>query len=90
MKKIYILIFLFMTLIAKLSYSEEGITWDECVRIAIGNNPELMSASERVKQAKSEMGINLSSMLPQVDSEASTYCCYRLMSFSIYDFLRQG
>ncbi|NQU95910.1 MAG: TolC family protein [Candidatus Omnitrophica bacterium] len=42
------------------------------MRIAIGNNPELIAASERVKQAKSEMDIDLSSILPQVDSEASS------------------
>lgn len=42
------------------------------MHIAIGNNPELISASEKVKQAKKDKDIDLSSMLPQVDSEASS------------------
>lgn len=64
-KKIYILTCLVLLLSANLSYSEEGISWEECMHIAIGNNPELISASEKVKQAKKDKDIDLSSMLPR-------------------------
>ncbi len=42
------------------------------MHIAIGNNPELISAAEKIKQAKKDKNINLSSILPQIDSAAST------------------
>lgn len=71
-KKICILTFLSVLLIAGPSYSEEKITWEKCAHIAIGNNPELISAFERVKQAKKDKDIDLSSILPQIDSEASS------------------
>ena len=71
-KKMCILAFLSMLLVAEPSYSEEKITWEKCVHITIESNPELIAASEKVKQAKKDKDINLSPILPQVDSEASS------------------
>ena len=58
-----------MLLSSNLAYSEEGITWQECVHLAKEKNPELASAVEKVEQAKKDIDIDLSGILPQVDSE---------------------
>ena len=56
---------------AGLAYSQEALTWKECVRRAKDNNPDLISAGERLKQSKADKDISLSSALPQVSSEIS-------------------
>ena len=63
----YVIALLFLA--PKISYSEETIKWEDCVRQAKESNPELKSAVEQVKQAKKDIDINLSVILPQVDSE---------------------
>jgi len=68
---IYLVTFLLIIGI-KSSYCEEGITWEECVRIARENNPELISAREKVEETKRDKDIDLSAMLPQVDAAASS------------------
>lgn len=67
-----ILVFALILLGVQITYPKAELTWNECTNIAIGNNPELVSASESVKQARSDKDIDLSSMLPQIDSEASS------------------
>ena len=54
---------------AASAYSQDTLTWQECVLIAIDNNPDLVSAFEEVKQAMADKDISLSPMLPQLDSE---------------------
>ena len=51
------------------AYSEELITWEECLRTARQSNPDLISAIEQIKQANRDIGIDLSGILPQIDSE---------------------
>ena len=70
-KYIHILIAAFMLLPLGFAYSEEVITWEECVRQAMDNNPDLVSAIEKVRQAKSDKDIAISGILPQVESQAS-------------------
>ncbi|MDD5503859.1 MAG: TolC family protein [Candidatus Omnitrophica bacterium] len=53
------------------SYAQDKLTWNECARIAVFNNPELVSAYEQIKQAVSDKDISASSMMPQIDSDAS-------------------
>ena len=70
-KKVYLSIFLFTISVTHYAYSEQPVTWEECVREAKENNPELMSAAEKVKQAKRNIDIDISATLPQVDSDLS-------------------
>ncbi len=52
-------------------YAEEVITWKHCVEEAIKNHPDLISASEKLKQSKSDKTITTSTILPQISANAS-------------------
>ena len=47
------------------------LTWDDCVKEAVKNNPELASFVHAVEQKKAEKWIEVSPMLPQLSTEAS-------------------
>jgi outer membrane protein TolC len=51
--------------------AEEILTWQDCVKEAQQNHPDLISAQEVVKQAKAEKMITTSAILPQISSELS-------------------
>ena len=70
MRGIYILIFVFL-LFTSIAYSQDTLTWEECVVEARKNHPDLISASEKVKQAKEDKVIEISSMLPQIGGSVS-------------------
>ncbi|MFH1478730.1 MAG: TolC family protein [Candidatus Omnitrophota bacterium] len=89
MKKVivFIIIALFFS---RYSYSQDTLTWKDCIEKAKKSNPELISASEKVKQARSDKNIEITSILPQVDStltgksaKASTNTTADTYSYSI-------
>jgi outer membrane protein TolC len=45
-----------------------ALTWDECVDIAKQNNPQVISAKEKINQAISQKKINASSLFPQLSA----------------------
>ncbi len=52
---------------------ETVLTWEECAALALKNHPDIVSAGEKVKQAKSNEGITRSSLLPQVSASMDIY-----------------
>ncbi|MBU1006130.1 MAG: TolC family protein [Candidatus Omnitrophica bacterium] len=70
MKKIAVLLFIFL-LFTNIAYSQDMLTWEECAREAGKNHPDLISAMEKVKQARADKAIDMSGMLPQIDAAAS-------------------
>lgn len=68
-KFLIIIIFLIITL--SDGKSEEILNWQDCVKIARENHPDLISAKEKVSQAKTNAGITRSVMLPQIDTNAT-------------------
>ena len=70
-KKLLILILACLLLDVNFVYPQDVLTWKECVRQAKENNPDLISATEKVRQAKADKDVDLSPMLPQVDAELS-------------------
>lgn len=48
-----------------------GLTWEECVELTRKNHPDLVSAGEKLNQAKANKAITTSNLLPQVDSSLS-------------------
>jgi outer membrane protein TolC len=50
---------------------EDIYTWDECVRVAGENHPDLKQASALVEKAKSSRGVTRSAYLPQVSLDAA-------------------
>jgi len=47
---------------------EGNLSWEECAALALANHPELVSAREKVKQAKADEGVTRSGLLPQVSA----------------------
>ena len=49
---------------------EEVLTWEDCVREAAKNHPDLVSAQESVKSSKADKSITASGLFPQVSADA--------------------
>jgi outer membrane protein TolC len=65
-------LFLSLFLVFSISlYAEEIFTWEECVKIAKKDHPDLVSAEEKLNQVKADKAITTSNLLPQVDSSLS-------------------
>jgi outer membrane protein TolC len=69
--KIIIALVLFGNVIMLSAQAEEALTWQECLVETKRNHPDLISAQEKLNQAKADKAINRSSILPQVSTEAS-------------------
>jgi len=50
--------------------AEDALSWSDCVKTAIKNHPDLVSAAERVKQSKAVKEITRSAYVPQVTGNA--------------------
>ena len=51
--------------------AEEVLTWDDCVKEAKQNHPDLISAQEKLNQARANKAITKSSFLPQISTGLS-------------------
>jgi len=51
-------------LIAGIARSAEFLTWYDCVKEAIENNPELIAVREKVIQSRADKNISVSSVSP--------------------------
>ena len=49
-------------------FTEEILTWQDCIKEAAKNHPDLISAGESVKKSEASKKITASALLPQVDS----------------------
>lgn len=48
--------------------ADEALTWQDCIKQAAKNHPDLISAEESVKQSEAAKKITASTLLPQVNS----------------------
>jgi outer membrane protein TolC len=69
--KITILVIICLWLNPSIAYPADTLSWQECVRQAKENNPDLASSKEDIMQALADKDISLSSALPQIDADAS-------------------
>lgn len=67
--KFFCLILFSMTLIPYCLYAEEVLVWEDCVTEAKQNNPDLISAQEKVNQSKAVKDITKSAALPQINGD---------------------
>jgi len=67
----YFLIVLLLCLASNEAKAEEIIAWEDCVKEARKNNPDLVSAKEKVNQAKATKEITRSAALPQISGNGS-------------------
>jgi len=70
-KKLILAFSVILLLAANDSRAEEVIEWKECVKEAKQKHPDLMSALEKVNQAKAAKEITRSAVLPQITGNAS-------------------
>lgn len=75
MRKIYNKIIILFVLTALIPTSHlwaaEALTWDDCVREALANHPDLVFATAQLEGTKADKNIVKSSALPQISSELS-------------------
>jgi outer membrane protein TolC len=64
-------IFLFFSFLLNAAYAGEPMTWQDCIQEAAQNHPDLISSSEKLKQAKADKAITQSAILPQISSDLS-------------------
>lgn len=53
------------------AWADETLLWQECVKEAKNNHPDLLSALEKIKQARASKEITRSAYLPQLGFDAS-------------------
>ena len=71
MKKSGLLIVIFCLLEINPAWAQDALTWEDCVHEAKENNPDLISAAEEIRQARRDLEIELSAILPQITTDAS-------------------
>ena len=69
-KKVFIISFIFCSVLLA-AYAEETLSWQDCIREAAKNNPDLISAVESVKQSEAGKKITASALYPQINSSVS-------------------
>jgi len=71
MKKFLLFLIIFILSLSKAFSEGNYITWLECVQLTLRNNPDIMSAHEKLNQARAAKGITRSSVLPTINTNAS-------------------
>jgi len=69
--KILIILLSFLCVGLSEARAEDILTWEDCVKEARQNHPDLISAEEKLNQAKATKAIAKSSALPQISTSLS-------------------
>jgi outer membrane protein TolC len=64
--KVFIFTILFLSILAPKLRAEQVLTWRDCIRQALKNHPDLISAQEGINQSVASKEITKSGLLPQV------------------------
>jgi outer membrane protein TolC len=71
----YLKVLLASLLFISISYNkvtaEEILTWQQCIKEAAKNHPDLIAAEEQVKQSEASKKITASTIFPQIESNLS-------------------
>lgn len=66
---------IFLTFLIILSWTSpsgaEELTWENCLHEAAQNNPDLISATEKIKQSIASKGLTASGLFPQISGDLS-------------------
>ena len=68
--KILFAVVLFFSVSFDLVIAEEFLTWQDCIREAAKNHPDLISAQEGIRQSEASKKSTASSLFPQINSSA--------------------
>ncbi len=69
--KIFLVFILFLSVFFDKAAAEEVLNWQDCIKEARKNHPDLISAEENVKQLEASKKITASTLFPQIDSNVS-------------------
>ena len=67
--QIFLVFILFLSLFFNSAIAEEILTWQDCIKEAAKNHPDLIAAEESVKQSEASKKITASTLYPQIDSD---------------------
>lgn len=72
--RLFIILLLFCNFSSLKVYAQETPTWEDCIKEAAKNHPDLIAAGQEVKQSEASKRITASTLYPQLDSslDAST------------------
>ena len=65
---ILILSIFFCACVSRIASAEEILSWQDCIKEAAKNHPDLIAAQELVKQSEAAKKITASTLFPQIDS----------------------
>jgi len=66
--KIYYITLFFLFTFCGLVSAEEFLSWQDCVKEAAKNHPDLIAAVEEIKQSEADKRITASTLFPQIDA----------------------
>ena len=69
--EIIIFSLLFLSILFNQAAAEETLTWQNCVREAAKNHPDLIAAQAQIKESEAAKGITASTLYPQINSNLS-------------------
>lgn len=61
-------IILFLFILSNAATAEEILSWQECIKEAAKNHPDLIAAEEQVKQSEASKKITASALFPQINA----------------------
>lgn len=69
--KTFPIVLAFMFISCSPGIAEEVLSWQDCIKEAAKNNPNLISAQEGIKESQASKAITASTLFPQIDSSLS-------------------
>jgi outer membrane protein TolC len=70
-RKIYPVLVLFLLFLLNQAQAAEVLTWQDCIREAAKNHPDLIAAGAQIKQSEAGKNITASALYPQINSNLS-------------------
>ncbi len=66
--KAHYIVFYLLFIFNHSVFAEEVLTWQDCIKEAAKNHPDLISSQEKIKQSEASKRITSSALFPQVDA----------------------
>lgn len=67
----YLVLFLFLGIFVHKAQAEEILGWEDCIKEAAKNHPDLIASKENIKQSEASKKVTVSALYPQIDSNLS-------------------
>lgn len=68
--RVFKIAFVIFVMTAHLAFAQETLSWQDCLREAARNHPDLIAASESINQARNTKTITASGLFPQIAADA--------------------